>query len=480
MKKSRIELPLQIPIPFNHGCNGEYIPSLATELDRRATSHYWGLADEHARKLGITRRRFVESACGSALALWVMNMAYGCTGGLFGADKESTIDDDKACEIISGDEFIFDIQTHHVNPDGRWRQYSPGWSSFLRSLPQSYCGEPDRVDCFSVKHYLREMFVNSDTTVAVLSAVPAELNLNPLEAEEAAQTREVFDNMSNSKRLLLHGLVMPERGKSQLDGMENLLEKQKISAWKVYTPVGNWRLDDEAVGIPFIEKARSLGVKLICAHKGFPLSGFDPAFASPDDIGVVAKAYPDMNFIVYHSGFETAIREDEYDSENPLGVDRLIKSLQDNGIPPNSNVYAELGSTWRFLMTRSDQSAHVIGKLLKYVGKERVVWGTDSIWYGTPQDQIRAFRTFQISEEFQERYGYPAITDEIRKGIFGLNAAKVYEVDVDEIRCAITEDDIAKMQANLGDNPLPTWREYGPQSRREFFAFLRGRGGMPG
>ena len=51
----------------------------------------------------------------------------------------------------------------------------------------------------------------------------------------------------------------------------------------------------------------------------------------------------------------------------------------------------------------ANMAAHVVGKLLKYVGEDRVLWGTDSIWFGSPQDQIQAFRAFQISEEFQER-----------------------------------------------------------------------------
>ena len=72
------------------------------------------------------------------------------------------------------------------------------------------------------------------------------------------------------------------------------------------------------------------------------------------------------------------------------------------------------------------------------------------------------------------------MTSEIRNKIFGLNAADAYGVDVNEIRCGITEDDIAQLQASLDGEVLPTWREYGPQTRREFFAFLRGRGGMPG
>jgi hypothetical protein len=70
----------------------------------------------------------------------------------------------------------------------------------------------------------------------------------------------------------------------------------------------------------------------------------------------------------------------------------------ENDAQKNGNVYAELGSTWRFLMRDPDSAAHTIGKLVKYIGEDNVLWGTDSIWYGSPQDQIQAFRTFQISE----------------------------------------------------------------------------------
>jgi predicted TIM-barrel fold metal-dependent hydrolase len=219
---------------------------------------------------------------------------------------------------------------------------------------------------------------------------------------------------------------------------------------------------------------------VVCAHKGLPLSSSDPAFASPDDIGVVAKAYPDIDFIVYHSGYETEHEEGPYNSETPQGIDRLIKSLEDNELSPNSNVYAELGSTWRFVMSRPTQAAHVLGKLLKYIGQDRVVWGTDSIWYGTPQDQIMALRAFEISEEFQELYGYPALTQEIKAKIFGLNAAGPYGVDPDEIRCAITEDHLSQMRAQLTTEAIPTFRHYGPRNRREFLAFLKSRNGFPG
>ena len=108
-----------------------------------------------------------------------------------------------------------------------------------------------------------------------------------------------------------------------------------------------------------------------------------------------------MNFLIYHSGFVTDKGEGAYDPKRTDGIDALITSLRENGIGKGGNVYAELGSTWRFLMRDPDMAAHAIGKLLAHMGEDNVLWGTDSIWYGSPQDQIQAFRAFQISDEFQ-------------------------------------------------------------------------------
>ena len=107
----------------------------------------------------------------------------------------------------------------------------------------------------------------------------------------------------------------------------------------------------------------------------------------------------------------------------------MIKAVLDNGLGPGSNVYAELGTTWFNLMSSMSEAAHVLGKLLKYLGPDRILWGTDSYNNGGPQPQIQAFRAFQIPESMQMLYGYPALTAEVKRKIFGLNAAAVYGVD---------------------------------------------------
>jgi hypothetical protein len=485
--KSRPEPPLQSPIPFHHGSNGEYVPREPGERVRRSEELFRAMVDERSKRLGKTRREFIDSMAGTATALFVINQI-GCGGngggsdgdGGFQVDASSTWDADQACEELGGDQFVFDVQTHHVNPDGAWRQNNPGWAFFFQSLPQASCGEADAVDCFDTENYLREMFINSDTHVAVLSAVPADPGENPLEIAEQKATMDLVAQLSGSQRLVIHGLVLPDQGQAQIDGMQALVEEMNISAWKVYTPYGGWNLTDTA-GTLFLEEAERLGVSIVCAHKGLPLPGFNPAFASPQDIGVVAVDHPDLRFVVYHSGYETEVTEGPYDPDGQ-GIDRLIRTCEMNGIGPSDNVYAELGSTWRNVMTDPTQAQHVIGKLLKHLGADRIVWGTDSIWYGSPQDQITAFRALSISEQMQDDHGYPALTAEVKAKILGLNAAALYGIDIEATRCAIDEGDLAQLRRQLRDEgtAMPDFRAYGPATRREFFSFLRSRGGRPG
>ena len=155
------------------------------------------------------------------------------------------------------------------------------------------------------------------------------------------------------------------------------------------------------------------------------------------------------------------------------GIDSLVRSVVENEIAPNSNVYAELGTTWRNLMQDPDSAAHGLGKLFLHIGEDNVLWGTDSIWYGSPQDQIQGFRAFQISKAFQEKFGYPEITPELRAKVFGLNAAKPYRVSVDEILRVAARDTVARQRAAYREKPDPHFLTFGPKTRRQFLNLQR-------
>jgi predicted TIM-barrel fold metal-dependent hydrolase len=302
--------------------------------------------------------------------------------------------------------------------------------------------------------------------------------MNAIHADEAARTRERLAKLEGAPRLLVQGLVYgkattPTQNEEQ---MHALKETFRVSAWKLYpvwSPDGlGYRLDDQETGLRLLETGVRLGVPIFAVHKGLRVPGMPRAAVDPLDVGPAAKAVPQARLLIYHSGYENQKKEGPYDPAAASGVDALIRSVNEHGIGKQGNVYAELGSVWREVMKDPDQAAHVLGKLLVHLGPDRILWGTDAIWFGSPQDQLQAFRAFEITEEYQQKYGYPALTAEIKAKILGLNAAAVYGIDAAEIRKAQAWDRIARARAEYRDDPRPSYRTYGPRTRRELFAFL--------
>src|SRR6201991_4073625 len=156
--------------------------------------------------------------------------------------------------------------------------------------------------------------MDSDTDVMVLSFVPSARDAEPVTIQAADEVRRLVDKLEGTHRLLLHGRVNPNQP-GDLEGMDELKEKWGVSAWKTYTQYGpggrGYFLSDEP-GVRFIEKARALGVKTICVHKGLPFGRQSYEHSQCSDIGVVAKRFPDVNFLIYHSGFVTGVRERAY------------------------------------------------------------------------------------------------------------------------------------------------------------------------
>ena len=445
----------RLPIKLDSTSNGEFVPVPLSAANRAANHLAHQQASLFSKNLRLSRRSFLVSACGAASTLLAFNAAHaaaGKTGGYFDIDKDAALDLQLARAQVGAakDEFILDVQGHFID------------------TPKGNSKGPEV--------FIKDVFMDSDTDVMVLSFVPSARDAEPVTIQAADHVRRTVEKLEGTHRLLLHGRVNPNQP-GDLEGMDELKEKWNVSAWKTYTQYGpggrGYFLTDE-VGLRFIEKARALGVKNICIHKGLPFGARSYEHSQCSDIGPVAKRFPDVNFLIYHSGFVSTVPEQAYDESGKRdGIDTLISSLRKNGVAPGSNVYAELGSTWRFLMRDPQQAAHALGKLLLHLGPDNILWGTDSIWYGSPQDQIQAFRTFQISPDLRARHGYPEITREIRAKIFGLSAARVYGLSPSEVKKYTSRDAISRERIAYRDTPDPHFATYGPKTRREFLSGLR-------
>ena len=499
-KKSLPEPDFEPPILLGNKSNGEFFYE-ATPRERRIRRLILEACDERARRLGMDRREFAASVMGMATSLSILNLASGCSedgnesgGGGYLVPDAATTDSGAACQVVDGTEFVFDLQTHHIESEERWRESHPSGTyignAFANSLVFYDCN-PKTADCIDEDAYLHRIFVDSQTDMAVLSGFPTPicddgtLCSSVLSNESMVRTRELVNKIAASQRVVQHCQIAPnDRWPLQAETMARIHSQYGNRGWKCYPPWApnggpGWRMDDEAVAFPMYEKAIELGEPLICAHKGIVFPGWDAAAADPSDVGPAATRYPNISFVIYHSAFDLAkLVEGPYDAQNPQGVDRLCKTVEDHGLK-GKNVFAEMGSAWALSMNNAVAAQHYVGKLLKYLGEDNVLWGSECTWFGSPQPQLEAFRALTISQEFQDTYGYPALTKEIKAKILGLSGAKLYKVDPMAQRCALDISALAERKrtfdAELGPRRWAIQQPLGPRTRREFLALSRWR-----
>jgi uncharacterized protein len=387
---------------------------------------------------------------GTAATLRALDAVAG--GGFYAVPAEAERDVGAADRAFAPTGPVIDVQTHLIDP-ARWHgDGAEHLAGFLRLVDPERWPDPVDPHLLDAAAWTTNVFAASETTIALLTSTPGGADRNVLVNPQIAATRELVDRYAGSGRVLTHTIVHPNFGPAELDAMVDEYAALGPSGWKCYplygpptsaSPTGGWFLDDDEIGFPFLERVRASGTSVVAVHKGLggPVPSASAEAASPRDIGPAARAFPDISFLVYHSGYERdpVGEEGPYDPDAAAGVDRLVTSLADARVLPGANVYAELGSTWYLMLRRPVEAAHVLGKLLRAVGPDRIVWGTDSIWYGSPQPLIDAFRAFEIPERMQEQFGYPALTTEIKAKVLGGNARAVYGISDDDVARAASD-----------------------------------------
>ena len=418
----------------------EYEPAPLRPVERRAADAAWRAAVRHAPRLRLRADTYLRGRLGTAATLRAIDAAAG--GGFYAVPPEAELDAAAADAAFDVAPLVIDVQTHLVRPSRATSSGADALFAFLRMVDAARWGDGIDPARLSAAEWAACLFGGSDTAVALLTSPPGRAAENVLTNADIADARDIVARYAGVDRVLTHTIVHPNLGEPELDAMAEWHDALGPAGWKVYTlwsPPDSgsgrgWFLDDEQVGVPFLERVRALGPRIVCAHKGIagPVANLAPASASPRDIGPAAVAFPDLTFVVYHSGYEPDPQEEgAHADDRNRGVSRLVTSLAGAGVGPGENVYAELGSTWFLMLRRPTEAAHVLGKLLLAVGEDRILWGTDSVWYGPPQPLIDAFRAFQIPERLRHEFGYPPLTAAVKAKILGLNAARLYAIDPD-------------------------------------------------
>lgn len=466
-------LQSEIPIPTRLVSNEEFQPLPQTTAQREVEARILADAARLAPKLGLSRRDFLRSSGGMVTSFLAMNAVFG---QFFAVSEVEAAETAALRELKGGSPFIFDVQLHYVGSGydpadaeaERKGAVSKGGLLRLRGRAQqmnpALASDSGTLADLSWQNFVKEVFFDSETAIGLISTPPGPY---PTEAvvppAEMTHIRDEINRVTQSRRMLAHGLVTPQLGKADLAFMEMQAHTLKIDAWKAYTgscPKGfehGWFLDDEKIAYPMLQKARELGVKRLCVHKGLPL-GTVADFNHPRDLIKAAKDFPDIDFLAYHAGLlgVSAVKG----ADVPWTSEFCAMKKKQPGI---SNIYMELGSTFAQLVTTNPTAcAHLLGQIVDAFGADHVLWGTDSIWWGTPQWQIEAMRRFTIPDAMIEKFGYAQLTPAVKEQIFGLNGARVFGVDVDAKRNEIPADYLSRMKMSyLEEGADPSHRVYG-------------------
>ena len=487
------------PVPTQVVSTEEFIPRPQNARQKQVEELIGRLAEEKSKSLGVDRRVFMAGSMGLATAFWASNEVYG---------NHWEVEEAETLELAAveekwpkGEYFIIDVQSHFTNGLAlgfRNAEFVRGMGFNLKSGP----------DAYSFANYVKEIFFDSETSLSVISGVPGkEVNRGPdgkvlegaarttglsgqvLPSWVMSQRKKEINDLAGSQRALCQGNCAPNHYWNRagntpdfvalFEQMEREVKTYGIDSWKWYCHTdpgrsGNgFKLDDEKLAYPFYQKSRELGLKLFSVHKGYAAQSRTLGhLAHPGDVEKAALDNPDLTFVIYHSALKHDPGEPQFKADGFFDPttgdfawhDALMKIKERN--PKINNVYPEIGSAFGSLAIQHPvMCQHLIGKNVKHYGVDHVLWGTDCLWWGSPQWVIDAFKRFQISDELCEKFGYQKLTKDDKAKIFGLNAARLYGIDVAAKRQALPADALTRLKL--------AYLDQGGQSENAAYGWVR-------
>jgi len=472
------------PIPCQVISNGEFLPAPQGPLQKRFEERLKQRAGLLAKKHGVSRRAFLCTASGIACAFLTMNEVYGAIFQVREAEEANPeLGDERAGRLSN--QFVMDVHTHFLKDDTRLQTFvdmrtNTGKLGFNPALAK----DMQTFEDVKFPIYVKEVFLDSDTKIAVLSGAPSDIPRDWMLSNDTI--REACDRVNRfagSERMLPHFIFVPGQP-GWLDAIDRGIEVLKPAGWKGYTIGDNthketsrypWRMDDPNVTYRGYEKFVKSSSQIVAVHKGlFPPSDEKrfpglTAYAKVDDVGKAAKDWPQLRFLIYHAGYRytgddnPALAAKQFDETGRMDwVSDLAEVSAKFGV---TNVYADVGASFAALcLSHPRAAAAMMGILIKGLGSDHVLWGTDSLWFGSPQWQIEAFRRMEIPEDMQRKWGFAplgAVDGPIKRAILGENGARVYGVTPRRGNVGWRHDALAGIRADRDSRPERSNLAYG-------------------
>lgn len=313
--------------------------------------------------------------------------------------------------------FVVDGHIHlwDARPQNRRNRYGltfieSFWSSHVGMTPIEQRWDFDRFCYYGVEGAAKDLFIDGYVDIGVM--LPTDLREFYIDGFNTIDQCAVF-KAAYPDKVVLNGRFDPRDGQRGLDRLEADVEKYKIKGVKLYTAEWNgsskgYTLREPFVA-PFMEKCLKLGVKNIHIHKGPTIHPLSLDAFDVRDVDYVATDFPALNFIIDHCGMP---RTDDF--------------CWIAGQEPN--VYGGLALIPSFIHARPKYFAQMLSDLLFFLGPDRLIFGSD---YGitSPKWIVEKFMAFEFADGLDREAGTP-LTLDVKRKILGLNAARLYDLEV--------------------------------------------------
>jgi uncharacterized protein len=289
------------------------------------------------------------------------------------------------------------------------KQFIDCFYDYHRNLsPEEVVWDYDTYTYYGGDRLMKDLFEDGYVDHAIFQ--PA--FLGDFYANGFGQTEEAWAlTQANPDRLTYNHNFDPRNEQAGLDQLRRDAERFGLKGVKLYTAEWHggsrgYKLTDRW-SYRYLETAQELGITNIHIHKGPTIIPLDRDAFDVADIDAVATDFQGLNFVVEHCGL-------------PRLEDFCWIATQE------TNVHAGLAVAIPFIHTRPRYFAQIIGELMYWIGEDKIQFSSDyALW--TPKWLIEKFVDFEIPEDMTE---YAPLTTTAKKKILGLNAAKMYGLDV--------------------------------------------------
>jgi uncharacterized protein len=324
--------------------------------------------------------------------------------------------------------FVVDGHVHFwdASPENQLNKYGRGFIDcfydYHRNLsPEEWVWPIEKFEKFSEEDMIHDLFETGYVDKAIFQ--PTYLTDFYKEGFNTTE-RCAWMRDRHPDRFILNTSFDPRAGENGLREFEEKVERYQPSGVKLYT--AEWRGDSKGWKLSdpwsmrYLEKCEELGIRNVHVHKGPTIWPLNRDSFDVRDVDEAATAFTELNFVVEHVGL-------------PRLEDFCWIATQEK------NVYGGLAVALPFIHSRPRYFAKVIGELLYWIGEDNILFGSDyGIW--SPKWLVESLVDFDMPEDLVSEYG--ELTPDIKRKILGLNAAKLYDIDVpDDIPQPAEADD---------------------------------------